>query len=174
MEIITYVLEGGLAHADSTGGSGVIRPGEVQVMSAGTGVEHSEFNASDEELVHLLQIWIKPNQRGVTPRYEQRRFPLTERANKLKLLVGPMAEATSDGALGIHADCHLYGLVLEPKKTIEHVIADGRGAWVHVVRGSVELNGQSLGTGDAIGLDGPAQLTITAHEASELLVFDLA
>jgi len=174
MEIITYVIEGSLAHEDSTGGQGVIMPGEVQVMSAGTGLEHSEFNPSDKEPLHLIQIWIKPNKGGVTPRYEQRRFPLAERANGLTALVGPMEGAASDGALGIHADCNLYGLVLEPNNTAQHVIADGRGAWVHVVKGNIEFNGQAVGTGDAIGLDGAAQLTITAIEESELLVFDLA
>lgn len=174
MEIITYVISGQVAHQDTTGGQGVIGPGEVQVMSAGSGLEHSEFNPSQEEMLHLMQIWIQPNRSGVTPRYEQRPFPLAERANKLVPIAGPLDSVGADGALGIHADSWLYGLVLDQKKTAQHVITEDRGAWVHLVKGGVELNGTALSSGDAAGFERPVELTITATEPSELLVFDLA
>jgi redox-sensitive bicupin YhaK (pirin superfamily) len=174
MEIITYVIAGRVAHQDTTGGQGVIGPGEVQVMSAGTGLEHSEFNPSRDEPLHLMQIWIQPNRRGVAPRYDQRPFPLAERTNKLAPIAGPIDSASANGALGLYMDSWLYGLVLEPKRTAQHVVADGRGAWVHLVKGGVEVNGTPLSTGDAAGFERPVELTITATEPSELLVFDLA
>jgi redox-sensitive bicupin YhaK (pirin superfamily) len=173
MEIVSIVMEGALAHRDSTGGDGVLRRGEVQRMSAGTGVVHSEFNGSDKEPVHFFQIWIMPERGGITPGYEQKLFPEEERVGKLKLIVSPDA---ADGALKIHQDARIYSGILENGSRVEHSIAAGRGAWLQVARGSVLLNGQPLVAGDGASIENEAKLTIEADsdQGAEVLLFDLA
>jgi redox-sensitive bicupin YhaK (pirin superfamily) len=170
MEIISIVMEGALAHRDSTGGDGVLRRGEVQRMSAGTGVTHSEFNGSEREPVHFFQIWIMPERDGITPGYEQKLFPETERQGKLKLLVAPGGE---DGALNIHQDARLYSAILDAGQRVEHPLAPGRGAWLQVARGSVRLNDQLLAEGDGAAVEDESLLVITAESPSEILLFDL-
>ena len=170
MEIISIVMEGALAHRDSTGGEGVLRRGEVQRMSAGTGVVHSEFNGSDAEPVHFFQVWIMPEERGITPGYEQKLFPEEERRGRLRLLVAPGAE---DGALNIHQDARLYSAILGDGERVEHALAPGRGAWLQVARGSVELNGTRLDTGDGAAIEDEQALAITANGDAEILLFDL-
>lgn len=170
MEIISYVVQGGLEHRDSMGNGGVIRPGEVQRMSAGTGVTHSEFNTSKTEPVHFLQIWILPAQRGLEPGYEQRMFPPEQRRNGLRLVVDPDGR---DEALKINADTRLYAGLLDAGTTIEHQVADGRHAWIQIVDGSVEIDGVTLQAGDGASTSDAGSLTIRATEAAELLVFDL-
>ena len=171
MEIISIVMEGVLAHRDSTGGDGVLRRGEVQRMSAGTGVVHSEFNGSDAEPVHFFQIWIMPERDGIAPGYEQKLFPEEERRGKLRLLVAPDGP---DGALNIHQDARLYSAILEDGQRVEHPLAAGRGAWLQVARGSVELNGRTLEQGDGAAIEEEPALAITSKGASEVLLFDLS
>lgn len=171
MEIISIVMEGALAHRDSTGGDGVLRRGEVQRMSAGTGVVHSEFNGSEREPVHFFQIWILPERDGIEPGYEQKLFPEEERRGKLRLLVAP---GGSDGALNIHQDARLYSAILDDGQRVEHPLAAGRGAWLQVARGSVELNGTTLQQGDGAAIEDETALAITSKGASEVLLFDLA
>lgn len=171
MEIITYVLEGALEHKDSMGSVGVLRPGEVQRMSAGTDVHHSEYNASKSEPLHLLQIWIVPRGRGIEPSYEQRAFPLEERTDRFRLLVSPEGE---DGALRIYQDARLYGAVLTPGARVALPLEEGRHAWVQVARGQVRLGEQVLAAGDGAAVSDVRELAFTAAEqGSELLVFDL-
>lgn len=170
MEIISIVMEGALAHRDSTGGEGVLRRGEVQRMSAGTGVVHSEFNGSETEPVHFFQIWILPGERGIKPGYEQKMFPLDERRGRLRLLVAPGAE---DGALDIHQDAKLYGAILDKGQSVRHDLAPNRGAWLQVASGSVDLNGQRLDAGDGAAIENESSLEITAADPSEILLFDL-
>ena len=171
MEIVSIVMQGALAHRDSTGGDGVLRPGEVQRMSAGTGVVHSEFNGSEEEPVNFFQIWILPEKRGIEPGYEQKLFPAEERKGRLRLLVAPGGE---DGALHIHQDVRLYTTILGAGEIVEHAIARGRGAWVQVARGSVTVNGVALGAGDGAAIEEETSLAIAANGAeSEILLFDL-
>lgn len=171
MEIISIVMEGALAHKDSTGGDGVLRRGEVQRMSAGTGVVHSEFNGSQTDPVHFFQIWIMPERDGITPGYEQKLFPEEERRGKLQLLVAP---GGTDGALTIHQDVRLYSSILGHGETVQHALADGRGAWIQVARGSVEINGTKLGRGDGAAIEQESSLTITgAEDGAEILLFDL-
>ena len=171
MEIISIVMEGALAHRDSTGGDGVLRRGEVQRMSAGTGVVHSEFNGSESEPVHFFQIWIMPERDGINPGYEQKLFPEDERRGKLRLLVAPGGE---EGALNIHQDARLYSAILDDGQRVEHTLAAGRGVWVQVARGSVEVNGQPLQAGDGAAIEDEAAIAITATSAAEVLLFDLA
>ncbi len=171
MEIISIVMEGALAHKDSTGGDGVLRRGEVQRMSAGTGVVHSEFNGSEREPVHFFQIWIMPERDGITPGYEQKPFPEEERRGKLQLLVAP---GGPDGALTIHQDVKLFASILDANQSVTHAVAEGRGAWVQVARGSVDVNGVTLQKGDGAAIENESSLTITGSENdSELLLFDL-
>jgi quercetin 2,3-dioxygenase len=170
MEIISIVMEGALAHRDSTGGDGVLRRGEVQRMSAGTGVVHSEFNGSEEEKVHFFQIWIVPGKRGIQPGYEQKMFPLEERKGRLRLLVAPGGR---DGALDIHQDALLYSAILENGQSVEHKLEAGRGAWIQVARGSVDVNGTKLTAGDGAAIENETLLKITAADAAEILLFDL-
>jgi quercetin 2,3-dioxygenase len=170
MEIISIVMEGALAHRDSTGGEGVLRRGEVQRMSAGTGVVHSEFNGSDSEPVHFFQVWILPEKGGITPGYEQKLFPEEERRGRLHLLVAPGAE---DGALNIHQDARLYSAILGDGERVEHQLAAGRGAWLQVARGSVDLNGTKLTAGDGAAIEDESALAITANGDAEVLLFDL-
>ncbi len=171
MEIITYVLEGALQHKDNMGNGSVMRPGDVQRMSAGTGVLHSEFNASPTEAVHLLQIWIEPQRAGISPSYEQKTFPAEEKRGRWRLLVAPHGE---EGALQIHQDARLYAAILNPRGTLDYALAPGRRAWLQVVRGAVTLNGESLHAGDALAAVAEKELKVSATVDSELLLFDLA
>ena len=170
MEIISIVMEGALAHRDSTGGDGVLRRGEVQRMSAGTGVTHSEFNGSESEPVHFFQIWILPEKEGIAPGYEQKLFPEEERRGRLRLLVSPDAE---DGALKIHQDARLYSAILEAGQSVEHTLAAGRGAWIQVARGSATVNGTPVAAGDGVAIEDEKSLVIRAEDATEILLFDL-
>ena len=170
MEIISYVLEGALEHKDSMGTGSVIRPGDVQRMSAGTGVMHSEYNASNTERVHFLQIWIVPDARGHQPAYEQKSFSDDDKRGKLRLIASRDAR---DGSVAIHQDAAVYAGILEPGESATHVIAPGRGAWVHVVRGSVAVDDTELGAGDAAAIDAAGDVTIEG-KGGEVLVFDLA
>ncbi len=174
MEIITYILEGALAHKDSMGTGSTIVPGDVQRMSAGTGVLHSEFNHSRDELVHLLQIWILPGERGLKPSYEQKTFAAEEKLNRLRLVASSDA---SDGSVVLHADARVYGSLLEPGASVKHALAQGRGAWIQVVSGAIEVNGKRLAAGDGAGIEDEKLLTITGRSESgrsEFLLFDLA
>lgn len=172
MEILSYVLSGALAHRDSTGGQGVLRPGEVQRMSAGTGVTHSEFNGSREEPVHFLQIWILPDRRGHPPSHEQRLFPEAERRGALRLVASPDGAA---GSLTIHQDARVYATVLGAGEEVRHGLSPGRHAWVQVARGEAVLNGETLRAGDGAAVSGERELVLAAAGASpaEALVFDL-
>ncbi|HEY3384020.1 MAG TPA: pirin family protein [Vicinamibacterales bacterium] len=170
MEIISYVLEGALQHRDSMGNGGVIRPDDVQRMSAGTGVTHSEFNASSEELVHFLQIWLLPTSRGITPGYEQTTFSDAEKKGKLRLIASPDGR---DGSVTIHADALLYAGRFDGKTGGELPLAKGRYAWVQVTRGKARVNGHVLKAGDGAALSDEALVRVEGMEASEVLVFDL-
>lgn len=170
MEIVTYVLSGELAHRDSLGNGAVIRPGEIQYMAAGSGIIHSEFNPSKDDPVHLIQIWIMPNRKGVSPRYEQRRFPAISSAGALTLLASPDGRA---GSIQINQDAELYAATLREGQRTRHQLARGRGAWLQVLRGTIEVDGQKLNAGDgAMVTDEPA-LSVSATSAAELLLFDL-
>jgi redox-sensitive bicupin YhaK (pirin superfamily) len=171
MEILTYVLEGAVAHRDSTGTSSVIRPGEVQRMSAGTGVRHSEFNASRTEGLHLLQIWILPERRGLPPSYEQKAFPAVELQGRLRLVAD---QGGTGGAVVIHQDVALYAAKLEPGQSVTHRMKPERHAWLHVARGSVQLNGQALTAGDGAAASDEVELTLDGAKGAEILLFDLA
>jgi quercetin 2,3-dioxygenase len=173
MEILSYVLSGALAHQDSTGGKGVLRPGEVQRMSAGTGVRHSEFNGSRDEAVHFLQIWILPDREGHAPSYEQRPFPEAKRGGRLLLVASPGGD---EGALTIHADARVYATILASGESVRHALAPGRHAWVQVARGQLVLNGQPLQAGDGAAVSGEREILVEGHgaEPAEALVFDLA
>lgn len=170
MEIVSYVLSGEIEHRDSMGSAGVLRPGEVQRMTAGTGVMHSEMNPSDEEL-HFLQIWILPEKAGLEPGYEQRSFPEAERRGVLRLLVSPTGE---HGSLRIHQDAKLFGTLLSAGESVTHAIAPGRHAWLQVARGAVSLNGVELRAGDGAAVSDEERLVIEAREPAEALLFDLA
>ena len=170
MEIITVVLEGSLEHKDSLGTGSVIRPGEVQVMSAGTGVTHSEFNASETEAVHLLQIWILPQREGIPPRYDQRAFPREEREGRLHLEVSGSGR---DGSLKINQDAELFFSTLGPGVGVDHPLRSGRHAWLQVARGAVSLNSIALDEGDGAAVSGESVLSIHASRPSEILLFDL-
>jgi hypothetical protein len=171
MEIVTYVLEGGLAHRDSMGHGSTIHPGDVQRMSAGTGVTHSEFNASRTEPVHFLQIWILPDRTGLAPSYEQRRFPEEERRGRLRLLASPDG---ADGSVTVHQDVRLLAALLAPGQAVGHALAPGRHAWVQVARGAVEVAGQRLSAGDGAALSGETEVALQGIADSEVLLFDLA
>jgi len=170
MEILSYVLEGGLQHQDSLGTGSVIRPGDVQRMSAGTGVAHSEFNASRTEPVHFLQIWILPERRGLAPGYEQKHFSEESRKGQLRLIASPGGEANS---VSIHQDVRLYSALLDPGESVAHALAPGRHAWVQVARGKVRLGEQTLSAGDGAAISDERALTLTAEAPSEVLLFDL-
>jgi quercetin 2,3-dioxygenase len=171
MEIISYVLEGALQHKDSMGTSAIIRPGEVQRMSAGTGVTHSEFNASPTELVHFLQIWILPARPGGKPGYEQKAFSEEERKGKLRLVASPDGR---DGSVTIRQDVSLHIGTLRTGEVLRHAMAGGRHAWVHVARGHVEIGGEQLDAGDAVAVSEARGLEISGGDSSEVLLFDLA
>jgi len=170
MEIVSYVLEGALGHRDSTGTGSVIKPGDVQRMSAGSGVRHSEMNASKTEPVHFLQIWLVPNEQGIAPGYEQKTFPDEEKRGRLRLVASPDA---AEGSVRIHADTRIYAALVDGEERIERPIAADRYAWVHVARGSVLVNGELLGEGDALALEGEPAITLEKGAFAEVLVFDL-
>lgn len=170
MEILTYVLEGAVKHEDSMGNGSVIRAGEVQRMSAGTGVTHSEMNASDEEELHLLQIWILPEKNGIAPGYEQRTFPPEDRTGRLRLVA---SRDGREGSVTVHQDVDVFASLLADGDSVEHTPGTDRGAWVQVARGTVDVNGESLEEGDGAAIDGePVQ--ITGRCDAEVLLFDLA
>jgi len=171
MEIISYVLEGALEHRDSMGSGAVLRPGEVQRMSAGTGVRHSEFNASSTEPVHFLQIWLLPSRTGIAPGYEQKAFPRALREGRLQLLASP---GGSDGSVTLHADAYLYAGCFGPGVAGELRIAEGRHAWVQLARGRALVNGQELEAGDGAALSDIPVIQIEGGADSEVLIFDLA
>jgi hypothetical protein len=166
MEIITYVLEGALEHQDSLGTGSVIRPGEVQRMSAGTGIRHSEFNHSQTEPVHFLQIWILPDRQGVKPGYEQKRIGLD---GQLRLVASPDGH---DGSVTIHQDARVYAARLNGSE-VTHTLASGRRAWLQVARGAVKLNGTTLQAGDGAGIENETALRLAADGSAEVLLFDL-
>jgi redox-sensitive bicupin YhaK (pirin superfamily) len=171
MEIISYVLEGSIEHKDSLGNGSTIHPGEVQRMSAGTGITHSEFNHSASELVHFLQMWILPGATGIKPGYEQQRFDREKSRNRWLLLAAPEGQG---GAVAIHQDASLWLCNLEPGNTVQFALKNGRHAWLQVARGQVEVNGNSVGPGDGAAVSEERSLDLTAESASELLLFDLA
>jgi len=171
MEILTYVLEGALAHRDSLGNGSTIQPGEVQVMHAGTGIEHSEFNASHAEPVHLLQIWILPDKPGHVPGYQQRAFGGAQTKGKLRLVASRDGRADS---LLIHQDASVFAGKLTAGAALDHALAPGRSAWVQVAKGAVTLNGVALAAGDGAAVTDETELSLRADAASEILLFDLA
>ena len=171
MEIISYVLDGGLAHKDSMGNGSVIRPGDVQRMSAGTGVSHSEFNASDRDPVHFLQIWIEPNVRGAKPSYEEKRFDEASKRGQLRLIASPDGR---EGSVTIHQDAYLYAALIDGAETAQHSPKPGRRTYVHVVRGKVTVNGNPLSHGDALKLSGEQVVRLEQGRDAEVLLFDLA
>ncbi|QDV19681.1 Quercetin 2,3-dioxygenase [Gimesia panareensis] len=171
MEIVTYVLEGALEHKDSMGNGEVLRAGEFQRMSAGTGITHSEFNPSQTEPVHLYQIWLFPERKGIEPSYEQKRFPESEQQNQLRLVASPEAEA---GSLLIHQDARVYLSQIEPQETVQYELGEGRHAWLQVLRGSVLLNEVPLEVSDGAAVSDTRQLNIQATDNAEIMLFDLA
>ena len=177
MEIVSYVLSGELAHKDSMGNgqpdsatSGVIRPGDVQRMSAGRGVRHSEFNHAPDATTHFLQIWIEPNALGIEPGYEQRHFDNAEKRGRLRLIASPDGR---DGSVTIHADAAIFSALVDGDERIERPLDPARKTYVHVVRGEVDVNGQRLGAGDALRLEREAALSLGGGRDAEVLVFDL-
>jgi hypothetical protein len=170
MEIISYVVEGGLAHRDSTGGEGVVKRGDVQAMSAGTGVRHSEFNDSTTEPVRFLQIWIMPERQGLPAAYRQASVSDDEKRNRLRLVVAPDAK---DGALGINQDARIYASLLDAGQSVTHPLTAGRGAWVQVVDGAIDVNGTMLRSGDGLAIEDIDSITILGLKPSEFLLFDL-
>jgi len=171
MEIVTYVLDGALAHKDSMGNGSVIRPGDVQYMSAGTGVAHSEFNASDKEPVHMYQIWMFPDKRNYQPTYDQKHFSVDDKRGKLRLVVSPDGR---EGSVKIRQDNELYATVLGEGQSVKHALKPDRHAYVQVARGSVTLNGKPLETGDGARVSEEQALELTGVKDAEVLLFDLA
>ena len=177
MEIVSYVLDGALAHQDSMGNGrdgGVIRPGDVQRMSAGTGVLHSEFNHSKDQVTHFLQIWILPRHRGIEPGYEQRHFAADTRRGTLRCIAVPEGDPRAADALTIHADAAIRAGLFDGDESVDEALPAGRLTYVHVARGAVRVNGQSLGAGDALTLHDEPRLHIDQGQQAEVLVFDLA
>ncbi len=170
MEIVTYVLEGALEHRDSMGNGEVLRPGEFQRMSAGTGITHSEFNPSDTEAVHLYQIWLFPERKGIEPSYEQKQFAPDQRHNRLQLVASRDA---TDGSLLIHQDARIYLANLDENAAVVHKLSRQRHAWLQVLRGAVSLNGRMLDTSDGAAISEEMTLEITADRPSEIMLFDL-
>ena len=171
MEIITYVLDGALAHADSMGNRSTIVPGDVQRMSAGTGITHSEFNARRDEPVHFLQIWLLPDRRALVPGYEQKAIPEAEERGMLRLIA---SRDGREGTVTIHQDVDLYASRLEAGERVKHSLADGRHAWLQMVRGRIELNGTALAAGDGAAVSGESALEMQALAPAHFLLFDLA
>jgi redox-sensitive bicupin YhaK (pirin superfamily) len=171
MEIISYVLDGGLQHQDSLGNGSVIRPGDVQRMSAGSGIRHSEYNASKTDPVHFLQIWIIPERQGIAPGYEQKTFSPQDKQGRLRLVA---SRDGRDGSVTLHRDADMYATLLGAGEAVHHDLKPGRGAWIHVARGSVSLNGTKLTAGDGASLDTPGPLTLDQGQDAEVLLFDMA
>ena len=172
MEIISYVLDGALEHKDSIGTGSVIRPGDVQVMSAGTGIRHSEFNHSKQEPVHFLQIWVLPDRNGIAPRYDQKSFADAEKRDRLRLVGSPDGR---DGSIVIHQDAEIYDALLSRGHAVSHALQAGRKSWIQVVSGTVEVNGKLAVAGDGAAVEDEAAVSITARaDDSQMLVFDLA
>jgi redox-sensitive bicupin YhaK (pirin superfamily) len=171
MEIVTYVLEGAIAHKDSLGNGSVLRPGEFQQMTAGTGIEHSEFNPSETEPVHLYQIWLLPEKRGLTPSYDQRAFPDDERNGKLRVVASPDGR---DGSLTIHQNALVSLGTIAAGERVSYELGPSRHAWVQVLRGSIELNGVALGVSDGAAVGEESSLALNAKQASEVMLFDLS
>jgi quercetin 2,3-dioxygenase len=170
MEIISYVLQGALEHKDSIGNGSVLRPGDVQRMSAGTGVSHSEFNPSQQELVHFLQIWIEPNVTGIAPGYEEKRFDVDSKKGKLRLITSPDGR---DNSVLIHQDALVYAGLLDGADALTHTLATGRKGYVHVASGEVTVNGQRLGAGDAVKIQNESQIKLSEGAGADVLLFDL-
>ena len=171
MEIVTYILQGALEHRDSMGNGSIIRPGDAQRMSAGTGVRHSEANPSPDAPVHLLQIWILPNEKSLLPEYEEKKFSDDEKRNKFRLIVSP---AGADGSVRIHQDAKIYASLLDKGAAVDHNLGNGRSAWLQVAAGSVALNDVTLEQGDGAALFQESNLRINAKQSAEVLLFDLA
>ncbi|MBE9032963.1 pirin family protein [filamentous cyanobacterium LEGE 11480] len=171
MEIITYVLDGAIKHQDSMGNGSIIQPGDVQRMSAGTGITHSEFNPLPDTATHLLQIWIVPEQTGIAPSYEQKQFPRETKQGQLRLLASRNGRA---GSVTVHQDLNLYATVLDAGESVTMSTALDRHYWIQVARGTVIVNGEALNQGDAIGLTAETEMAIAATDTAEVLVFDLA
>jgi len=171
MEIITYILEGALEHKDSMGNGSIIRPGDVQRMSAGSGVVHSEFNASREAVVHFMQIWIEPDVDGIAPGYEEKHFDAASKRGRLRLIASPDGR---DGSVVVHQDAAVYAVLLDGTERVAHELAAGRGAYVQVARGKVVVNGQPLVAGDALQTEHAGEIVLEKGERAELLLFDLA
>ncbi len=171
MEIVTYVLEGALEHKDSMGNGEALRPGEFQRMTAGTGITHSEFNPSESEPVHLYQIWLLPERKGIEPSYEQKRFSDEERHNQLRLVASRDAD---HGSLLIHQDARIFLSKIDAGKEVKHELLESRYAWLQVLRGTVSLNGIDLGTSDGVAVSDERALTIQATTDAEIMLFDLA
>jgi len=171
MEIISYVLEGALEHKDSIGTGSVIRPGDLQVMSAGSGIRHSEFNHSKQEPVHFLQIWVVPDREGISPRYDQKTFSDSEKRGRLRLIGSPDGR---EGSIVIHQDVEIFAALLDAGDAVTHALSAGRKGWVQVVRGAGEVNGTPVRAGDGVALEGEATLAVTSRASdAEFLVFDL-
>ncbi len=170
MEIISYVLEGALRHQDSLGTSSVIRPGEVQRMSAGTGVRHSEYNFSGEDSLHLLQIWIRPKWAGQAPGYAQKVFAETEKKNRLRLIVSPDAR---EGSIGIRQDAFIFDSSLDAGKALKHEAAPDRGVWIQMIKGMLEVSGLALENGDGAAIEGEPHLELAAKQEAHFILFDL-
>ena len=171
MEIISYVREGAVEHKDSMGNGSVIRPGDVQRMSAGTGVRHSEFNPSKTDGVHFLQIWIEPGVKGIPPSYEEKHFDAASKRGKLRLVASSDAR---DGSVKIHQDASLYAALVDGTEKVSYTLAAGRRAYVHVARGGVSVNGETLAAGDALKVSGLSEITLEHGDKAEVLLFDLA
>lgn len=171
MEIITYVMEGALAHKDSLGNGSTIVPGDVQRMSAGTGILHSEFNPLEDKAVHLLQIWILPEEKGIAPSYAQENFTLKRKPGKLTLLV---SKDGRDGSLSMNQDANMYVLDLDAGQSFDYKIPKDRQCWVQIAKGAATMNGKKLGQGDGIGIRDENILKFTADKKAEILIFDLA
>jgi redox-sensitive bicupin YhaK (pirin superfamily) len=170
MEIISYVLDGQLQHRDSLGTGSIIRPGEVQRMTAGTGITHSEFNPSREELLHFLQIWILPARAGLEPGYEQKAFPGKERQGALRLVASADGR---DGSVTVHQDVNVYATLLDDEERVRYAIPHGRATWIHVAQGAADLNGTRLDAGDAAAFRENGAVDFVGREWADVLIFDL-
>lgn len=170
MEILSYVVEGGLEHQDSLGAGSVLRPGDVQVISAGTGIAHSEFNASKNETVHFLQIWIVPNEQRLKPTYDEKHFSAKDKTNVLKLIG---SKGGRDGSLALRQDVELFASILEAGQGLNPVIRQGSGVWLQMISGALEVNGMALKAGDGVSSEDEKKLSILAVERAEFLLFDL-
>lgn len=170
MEILSFVIDGALEHKDDMGNGSVIRPGELQLMRAGTGVTHSEFNHSESEPVHFLQIWIVPDTEGLSPAYDQKAFPREERTGKLKLVASPDG---TDGSVHVHQDVSIYSAILESDDVLSHRLSTGRYAWVQVISGDLSVNGCAVSRGDGVAIAQKDEVSLAASSPAEILLFEL-